>query len=226
MKNVFGKTILISALFSLGLAACSKGGGSSAPATTTALGVIGNTCAYNPANPAACSYIGPRSLTGTLTVTDAANFQAFLASTHRCFGYTCSVQPSMYLQLSVSLGYQFPGPASFSLSSSLNGTSRTLVSSGANAYLNSGNNGFQLAYVANSYGYGWPYNQAVPVANTQQLTLQVLASYADATHNTLNTQLVYLGHVIATGVLSGYAVPSYYNNGIAGSTSFYTYMPY
>lgn len=193
------------------LSACSKGGGDNAPAASPP--------APGPAvtSSGTAGYVGNGTWNGSMHVQNIPVYKQFLSSNNLCWGWQCErVLGIFQLQIStvyVSGGY-LPAQVVFVLSPFFAGYLVQGQSQNAVGYINGTgpNTGLLLNYNGDNFasGCGDPTFGACNIAQSNQVMLQISTQYTDATHNTMNVQVLYYGQKIADGTMQG---DSGYNNG-------------
>ena len=264
MTNV--SRIILSLLTTVAVVACGHGGGSASTpgngvagscatdATGACIGGISNDTQFYPAG---------ATWTGVLTVVNSQMFQQMMQEQRLCSAFASPYSCIRSGVLNVSVRFrdgQLPGSTEFLIQTSINGRWANSIRQTAQGYVPSSNNGFILSYTSYAYGMGgygmgggypsWnPYNGMTnnngyvntTVNNNLTQTLQIVGSWTDNSANSLhalaNTNVVYRGVVVASGMLhapmnagmggtyGGNIYGSSYNNPSMGG-SYYGNSPY
>lgn len=259
MKNV--SRMILSVLTTVAVAACGHGGGSASTpgvgvagscatdASGTCVGGISNITQFYPAG---------ATWTGVLTVVNSQMFQQMMQEQRLCSAFASPYSCIRSGVLNVTVRFndgQLPGSTSFMIQTSINGRWSNYIRQTAQGYVPASNNGFILSYTSYAYGMGgygmgggypsWnPYNGTTnngyyvntTANNNLTQSLQIVGSWTDNSENSLhtlaNTNIVYRGVVVATGMLhapmntgmGGSIYGTNYNPAMGGS--YYSNSPY
>lgn len=249
MKNV--SRMILSVLTTIAVVACGHGGGSASTpgvgvagscatdASGTCVGGISNVSQFYPAG---------AQWTGVLTVVNSQMFQQMMQEQRLCSAFASPYSCIRSGVLNVTIRFrdgQLPGSTDFLIQTSLNGRWANGIRQMAQGYVPASNNGFILSYTSYAYGPGgyagggypsWnPYAMTgsngyyvnTTANNNLTQTLQIVGSWTDNSVNSLhalaNTNVVYRGVVVATGVL--HAPMNNYGGNYAGNIYGSSYDP-
>jgi hypothetical protein len=133
-------------------------------------------------------------------------FQQMAYDNGMCTGQDCAyISGYLNLRLVLQTGGCLPGPGNFALQTFSQGYQGRTLSQRGDAYTNG--NGFMISYMGQSGIYNqanYTGQQQIPAAN-QSNGLQINSQFVDATHNSMNVQIMYKGQQVATGQAYGQA---------------------
>ena len=198
MKNGWKFLIGSSLALAISVLTACGGGGGGGNNNSDSYGVGGIAGASN-----ATGYVGVGTWEGRLTVNNISAYRQFLYENGLCQGDQC-YSASGYLQLQVSTQYgggALPGPVAYRVTPFIRGFPLQTQSQNADGYLAGGQNGMALA-LNNSNANGGDCDLSTG-CNQNAAPSQINTQFLNATHNSMNAQIISHGVVIATGALTG-----------------------
>lgn len=229
-EGTFMKKLIVGLMVVTALAACGKKGkGSSAsgPAPGPGAGAAG-ACSLNAQGQCVggvnfnTGFVGLNTWVGNVGVTNQQKFIEFMTANGLCYGIQCTRAYSFFELQVRTVRETLPGMANFAITPLFDGFPGRSLNTRAQAFLNGGNNGFQLVYNRSAYGYGGGYQYGGgnyygrpvmpygpygtpgapgvnPAIANQNTAVQIVLTYRDATGTIADVAVLYQGVQIGSG---------------------------